>query len=214
LERDALRTSEESDRALAAVAARARAGERDAFRELVELTAPRLYRLALRVVGDPDEAEDVVQETTIRAWDRIDELREPAAVMGWLSHIARNAARDRLRWWKRRRRELFDEAGAALAAVEQSAPPRPDEALAGAQTGAAVARAVAALPDKHRVVLLLREADGMSYEEIAEALGVAIGTVESRLHRARAALARRLQRLAREGQEGPEGREGREGMTP
>lgn len=201
MKRDALRTSEESDRDLAAVAARARAGERDAFRRLVELATPRLYRLALRVVGDPDEAEDVVQETTIRAWDRIEELREPAAVMGWLSHIARNAARDRLRWWKRRRRERFDEAGAALAALvaQPERAPLPDEALAGAQVRAAVARAVAALPDKHRAVLLLREADGMSYEEIAEALGVAIGTVESRLHRARAALARRLQRLAREG---------------
>jgi RNA polymerase sigma-70 factor (ECF subfamily) len=201
LKRDALRTSEESDRDLAAVAARARAGERDAFRRLVELATPRLYRLALRVVGDPDEAEDVVQETTIRAWDRIEELREPAAVMGWLSHIARNAARDRLRWWKRRRRERFDEAGAALAGLvaQSERAPLPDEALAGAQVRAAVARAVGALPDKHRAVLLLREADGMSYEEIAEALGVAIGTVESRLHRARAALARRLQRLAREG---------------
>jgi RNA polymerase sigma-70 factor, ECF subfamily len=202
LTREALRTAEASDGDLVAAAARARAGERQGFRELIELSSPRIYRLALRVVGDPDEADDVVQETYIRAWARIEELRDPAAVTGWLSRIARNAARDRLRWWKRRRRESFDEAGAPLAHVVAqagAAPQQPDDALASAQVGAAVARAVAALPDKHRVVLLLREADGMSYEEIADALGIAVGTVESRLHRARAALARRLQRLAREG---------------
>jgi len=197
--REALRTSE-ADADLAAVAARARTGEREAFRRLLELSSPRIYRLALRVVGDPDEADDVVQETYIRAWGQIEELRDPAAAMGWLSRIARNAARDRLRWWKRRRRESFDEAGAPLAHLVALADraPLPDEALASAEAGAAVTRAVAALPDKHRVVLLLREADGMTYEEIAESLGIAIGTVESRLHRARAALARRLQRLARE----------------
>jgi len=196
--RQALRTSEAIDGELAAVAARARAGEREAFRELIELTTPRIYRLALRVLGDPDEADDVVQETYIRAWGRLEELRDPAAVMGWLSRVARNAARDRLRWWKRRKRESFDEAGAPLARLVTMADSAPlaDEALAAAQTGAAVARAVASLPDKHRVVLLLREADGMSYEEIAESLGVAVGTVESRLHRARAALARKLERLS------------------
>ena len=192
------RTSDAEGDALAAVAARAQAGEREAFRELIELTTPRIYRLAVRMLGDPDEADDVVQETYIRAWGRLDELRDPAAAMGWLARVARNAARDRLRWWKRRRRESFDEAGAPLARMVAMADSAPlaDEALAAAQTGAAVARAVAALPDKHRVVLLLREADGMSYEEIAESLGVAVGTVESRLHRARAALARKLERVA------------------
>ena len=192
---------------LAAVAARAQKRDHQAFRELVELATPRLYRLALRVVGDRDEADDVVQETTIRAWDRIEELREPAAVMGWLSRIARNAARDRVRWWRRRPRESFDEAGPALAAVLAAAAtaPLPDEALASAQVGEAVTRAVAALPAKHREILLLRESDGMSYEEIAEALDIPVGTVESRLHRARAALAGRLQRLARseDGERGP-----------
>ena len=196
--RPGARTSDAEGDALAAVAARAQAGERDAFRELIELTTPRIYRLAVRMLGDPDEADDVVQETYIRAWGRLDELRDPASAMGWLARVARNAARDRLRWWKRRRRESFDEAGAPLARMVAMADSAPlaDEALAAAQTGAAVARAVAALPDKHRVVLLLREADGMSYEEIAESLGVAVGTVESRLHRARAALARKLERVA------------------
>jgi RNA polymerase sigma-70 factor, ECF subfamily len=198
--RGALRTAGESDQDLAALAERARGGEPSAFRELVAATTSRIYRLALRIVGDPDEADDVVQETYIRAWGRIEELRDPSVVMSWLTRIAGNASRDRLRWWKRRPRESFDEAGAALAALVHDAQraPLPDEALVAAETAAAVSRAVAALPDKHRVVLLLREADGMSYEEIAGSLGIAVGTVESRLHRARAALARRLQRLTRE----------------
>jgi RNA polymerase sigma-70 factor (ECF subfamily) len=200
LRREALRTAEASGGDVAAAAARARAGERDGFRDLVELSSPRIYRLALRVLGDPDEADDVVQETYVRAWGRMEELRDPAAAMGWLSRIARNAARDRLRWWKRRPRESFDEAALPLArALANLDGPLPaDEALASAQMSAAVAGAVAALPDKHRVVLLLREADGMTYEEIADSLGIAVGTVESRLHRARAALARRLQKLVKE----------------
>jgi RNA polymerase sigma-70 factor (ECF subfamily) len=200
LRREALRTAEASGGDVAAAAARARAGERDGFRDLVELSSPRIYRLALRVLGDPDEADDVVQETYMRAWGRMEELRDPAAAMGWLSRIARNAARDRLRWWKRRPRESFDEAALPLArALANLDGPLPaDEALASAQMSAAVAGAVAALPDKHRVVLLLREADGMTYEEIADSLGIAVGTVESRLHRARAALARRLQKLVKE----------------
>ncbi len=200
MRREALRTAEASGGDVAAAAARARAGERDGFRDLVELSSPRIYRLALRVLGDPDEADDVVQETYMRAWGRMEELRDPAAAMGWLSRIARNAARDRLRWWKRRPRESFDEAALPLArALANLDGPLPaDEALASAQMSAAVAGAVAALPDKHRVVLLLREADGMTYEEIADSLGIAVGTVESRLHRARAALARRLQKLVKE----------------
>jgi RNA polymerase sigma-70 factor, ECF subfamily len=200
LRREALRTAEASGGDVAAAAARARAGERDGFRDLVELSTPRIYRLALRVLGDPDEADDVVQETYVRAWGRMEELRDPAAAMGWLSRIARNAARDRLRWWKRRPRESFDESALPLArALANLDGPLPaDEALASAQMSAAVAGAVAALPDKHRVVLLLREADGMTYEEIADSLGIAVGTVESRLHRARAALARRLQKLVKE----------------
>jgi len=198
--REALRTANQESEDLAAVAVRARAGEAEGFRELVALSLPRIYRLARRIVADSDEADDVVQETYIRAWARIGELRDPTAAAAWLSRIARNAARDRLRWWKRRPRAAFDETSPALLdlVAQGQRGPLPDEALASAQVRAEVAAHVAALPDKHRVVLLLREVDGMSYEEIAEALGIAIGTVESRLHRARAALARRLARLARE----------------
>jgi RNA polymerase sigma-70 factor, ECF subfamily len=182
--------------ALALVAGRARDGDEVAFRQLIQLTTDRLFRIAAHLTGDRDEADDVVQETFIRAWGRMGELREPAAVLGWLARIARNAARDRLRTRRRRGEDRRDDPR-----HEPEAAPggRPDEHLAAAQLAVAVRRAVGQLADKHRVVLLLREVDGMSYDQIAQLLELPVGTVESRLHRARAALARRLARARREG---------------
>jgi RNA polymerase sigma-70 factor (ECF subfamily) len=179
--------------------ARARAGDPAAFRQLVELTHGTVYRLALRLLADGDEAADVTQETYVRAWSRLEELREPAAALGWLCRIARNLARDRRRGWWWRRREVHDgglDPAPRLAPVAEA--PRPDDALAAAELGLQVRKALAALPEKHRVVLLLREVDGMGYAELAEALGVPVGTVESRLHRARKALAKRLERSMRQ----------------
>lgn len=181
---------------LGAAAHRAQAGNAGAFRELVEGSHETVFRLAAALVGDRDEAADVVQETYMRAWDRLEELREPGAVMGWLCRIARNVAQDRRRGWWSRIRAPLDEADPPFDAPDAAA--APDEALATAERAAAVRRALSRLPEKHRVVLVLREVEGMSYEEVAEALGVPVGTVESRLHRARRGLARRLGRSGEE----------------
>jgi RNA polymerase sigma-70 factor, ECF subfamily len=176
---------------LRAAAERARGGDAAGFRELVEATHATVFRLAAALVVDRDEAADVTQDTYIRAWDARAELRDGAAVTGWLCRIARNVAHDRRRsWWSRVRAPLAD-ARADTAAAGGAAP---DDALRGAERAAAVRRELAALPEKHRVVLVLREVEELSYEEIAVALGVPVGTVESRLHRARAGLARRLER--------------------
>jgi RNA polymerase sigma-70 factor (ECF subfamily) len=171
-------------------AERARAGDTAAFRDVVRATQGTIFRLAAALVTDGDEAADVVQETYIRAWDAREALRDGAAALGWLCRIARNVAHDRRRTWWSRIRAPMDEA--ALEARPAEDDPPADEALAAAQSARTVRRALAALPEKHRVVLTLREVEGMSYEEIAVALGVPVGTVESRLHRARAGLARRL----------------------
>jgi RNA polymerase sigma-70 factor (ECF subfamily) len=171
-------------------AERTRAGDPAAFREMVRATHGTVFRLAAALVADRDEAADVVQETYIRAWDARGALRDGAAALGWLCRIARNVAHDRRRsWWSRIRAPLEDAALEARPAAGGAA----DEALAAAESARSVRRAMAALPEKHRVVLALREVEGMSYEEIAAALGVPVGTVESRLHRARAGLARRLE---------------------
>jgi RNA polymerase sigma-70 factor (ECF subfamily) len=181
---------------LRVAAERARAGSTSAFRQLVDGTHETVFRLAVALTGDRDEAADVVQDTYIRAWERMDELRDPAAAMGWLCRIARNVAHDRRRgWWSRLR------APRGHAFEEREGPERTlaaDEALESAETATAVRRAMERLPEKHRVVLHFREVEGMTYEEIADALGVPVGTVESRLHRARRGLARRLAKAAQE----------------
>ena len=174
---------------LAPLAERVRTGDAGAFRQLVEATSQRLYRLAIHLMRDPDEADEVVQETFIRAWQRRGDLRDPGAVMPWLSRIARNAARDRLRWWRRRPERARAEAEPVSAA------PAADQELIGAERAADLRRALDVLSEKHRVILLLREVEDMSYEQIAELLEVPVGTVESRLHRARTALAGKLDRL-------------------
>jgi RNA polymerase sigma-70 factor (ECF subfamily) len=160
------------------------------FREVVERTHATVFRLACALVADRDEAADVTQETYVRAWSRRGELRDPAAVLGWLGRIARNVAHDRRRsWWTRIRAPLAE--AEALPAHDAAA--GADELLGAAQEARSVRRAMQLLPEKQRVVLALREVEGLSYEEIAQVLGVPVGTVESRLHRARAALAKRLQ---------------------
>jgi len=179
---------------LRAAADGARAGDPEAFRVLVAETHATVFRLAAALVSDRDEAADVTQETYVRAWGRIEELRDGAAALGWLCRIARNVAHDRRgSWWSRIR--------APLDAIAGEAAPReagPDASFAATERAEAVRAALAKLPEKHRVVLALREFEGLSYEEIAEATGVPRGTVESRLHRARAALARRLSGLRAE----------------
>jgi len=173
---------------LAPLAERTRDGDPAAFRQLVDATSERIYRLAFHLMRDRDEAEDVVQETYIRAWQRRGDLRDPHAVVPWLSRIARNSARDRLRWWRRRpdRARVEVESAAAV--------PPADAQLVEAERAAEVRRALDVLSEKHRVILLLREVEDMSYEQIAELLGLPLGTVESRLHRARAALASKLEK--------------------
>jgi RNA polymerase sigma-70 factor (ECF subfamily) len=123
-----------------------------------------------------------VQETFVRAWQRLGELRDPGAALGWLVRIAQNAAKDRVRGRKR----------SDVEPPERESGDRPDVALATAQQDIFVRRAVGALSEKHRVVLLLHEVDGMTAAEIARLLDVPVGTVESRLSRARAGLMKRL----------------------
>jgi len=195
----ALQPAEAPD-ALQTATGLAKAGDERAFREVVELTHGTLYRLALHLLGDAAEAQDVVQETFLRAWGRLDELREPEATLGWLCRIARNLVRDRQRgWWLRRRAPLepgIEELGARLAPGGENG--RPDDQLAAAQAAAEVRAVIGGLPEKQRLVLLLREVDGMDYEQIGRVLEIPVGTVESRLHRARKALAERLKRRERE----------------
>lgn len=184
------------------LSARAAAGDRQAFTELVERSQKTVYRLAFRIVGNADEAADVVQETYVRAWQGLKTVRDHGAAYSWICRVARNVSYERFRG-PRRREMLVLDAGigeSRTPLVEQLASDGqgPEQQLGSEELGAMVRKAMGKLKEKHRLVLSLREMDGMSYEEVATALGCSIGTVESRLHRARTALARKLKPLMRE----------------
>ena len=170
---------------------RFRAGEARAFEMLVERYKRPLYALLVRVVRDRDAAEDLLQECFVRLWRHLDELDETRPLYGYLRRVAVNLGLNHLRGRRRRR-----------AAVEASLRERPpvftdpgqDDELA--ETSAAVREALEELPEEQRACLILRAQEGMSYAEIARAAGVAVGTVMSRLSRARLALRRKLKERA------------------
>jgi RNA polymerase sigma-70 factor, ECF subfamily len=183
---------------LAEVARRARDGDSAAFRALVDLTHGALFRVALRTVGDRSDAEDVVQESYARAWQSMRSLRDPAAALGWLCRIVRNASNDRLRARSARKTTSIDDDERTKIAEQLCAPePRADDVLASAQMRAFVHEVLASMRVKHRVVLLLKEVDGMTAEQIGVALEIPVGTVESRLVRARAILAKKIEARAK-----------------
>lgn len=176
-------------------------GDENAFRALVARVAPTVYRIAYRMLGRDAEAQDVVQETFIRVWQQLGKVRDHAAIKAWICRIARNLCADRLRAEKRRPADALDEAELSdlAAAIERAgrAPKTPEEQVVSAEERAALLALVATLREKHRMVLLLRMVEGMRCEEIAATLGCPVGTVESRLHRARGELAGKLERAAR-----------------
>jgi RNA polymerase sigma-70 factor (ECF subfamily) len=160
------------------LAGRVLAGDEQAFRQLYRRHTPRLYQLALRLVGgDATEAEDVVQDAWIKATEKLDTFRWEAAFGTWLGAIGINLARETVRRHGRRREVLWD---------DHAEPPAADpvERLEPVD----LERAIAALPDGYRTVLILHDVEGYTHEEIAAQLGVAAGTTKSQLFWARRAV--------------------------
>ncbi len=178
---------------------RAAAGDRGAFRRWLHETHGLVYRLCLRIIGSSHEAEDLVQETYVRAWRRLSSLRDPSKSVEWVCRIARNLAYTRsVRRHRRATPRLEQSAGEGLEGGFRRALARdksPEEAAVAAQEAGLLREAIESLSDKHRTVLLLREMDGLAHEEIAAALGCSVGTIHSRLHRAKTKLAQKLRRL-------------------
>ncbi|AHH93593.1 RNA polymerase sigma-70 factor (ECF subfamily) [Kutzneria viridogrisea] len=169
----------------ATLATRAADGDVAAFEMLLRRYQDRVFGLALRMLADRAEAEDVTQEVFVTAWRRLGELAEPAAVRTWLFRIAHRQCLVLLRKRKSRKTEPTDTVP-ETAAVTRHDPER------AAQTGAgveALRKALAGLPAPQRAVWLLAEVDGLSYAEIAGVVGASEQSVRGRLSRARAKLA-------------------------
>jgi RNA polymerase sigma-70 factor (ECF subfamily) len=156
---------------------RAQQGDRRAFGQLVRRHREGVVNVVYRMYGDANLAEDAAQEAFIRAWQNLPSYRPRSPFRNWVYRIATNAALDALR----REREAVDIDALALASSDNG----PEAVVEGAERGERVRQAVLALPPASRAVLVLREYEGLSYREIAETLGIPMGTVMSRLNYAR-----------------------------
>jgi RNA polymerase sigma-70 factor (ECF subfamily) len=175
----------------AALIERCAAGDETACAELVAAHQRMVYTLALHLLGDRDEALDLSQEVFLRVFRTIGSFRAQSALRTWIYRIVVNQARNRQRWWRRRRRGeqvSLDEHLQHCGELESKDEVLPDRLLASKETAARIWEALDRLPFDQRTALILREVDGLRYEEIAFSLNVAVGTVKSRLTRARQAL--------------------------
>lgn len=168
---------------------RVRGGDSDAFRQLVDRHGDALYGLAYSLVGNAADAEDVVQETLLGALRRLDAFEERASLKTWLVRILMNQASKLRRSRRVRRAGPLDAAGESGDRSERLQVP---SASAQVDRRADVLTMLGALSPEHREVLVLRELQGFSYDEIAETLHIPRGTVESRLYRARQELKRQF----------------------
>jgi len=173
---------------------RFRAGDADAFAALVDRHRQRVYNLCLRLLGDAEDAADAAQETFLSVLTKIGQFRGDAAFTTWMHRIAVNACHDLTR--ARRRQPMLRLAG-DHDLPEDEGPPAPDpaEELAGTRD---VIVALRAIPEEFRVAIVLADLQDLAYEEIAKVLDVPIGTVKSRVHRGRVALARAMRLGVRE----------------
>jgi RNA polymerase sigma-70 factor (ECF subfamily) len=166
---------------------RSRAGDREAFTELVRRHETRVYGLCLRILGDPDDARDAAQDTFLTVYRKLGQFRGDALFTTWLHRIGVNCCYDALRRARRQPR---------LHVVDDDTPPELGPPVEDHAEGVAgtldAASALARLPEEYRVVLVLADVEDLPYEEISKVLDVPVGTVKSRVHRGRVALAKIL----------------------
>jgi len=176
----------------AAWVAQAANGDREAFEELVVRYAPKVFGLCFSLLGNHADAEDASQETFLKAFRAIGTYRDQASFSTWLYRITSNTcidmARQRARRpWVSMDAEIEEEDGGVAFQVADEAPLQ-DETIAARWSADKVREAIGTLPEGFRTVLLLRDIEGLTYQEVAAVLGIREGTVKSRLARARAAL--------------------------
>ena len=169
-----------------------RAGRTEAVGVLVQRYQDRLYPTMLRLTGSADDALDLLQDAFLRAFEKLDSFHGESSFYTWVYRIAVNLALS----GRRRRRSLrvggFDRGESSLDPAADPASTDPSLPLERRERDALIQGALNALADDHRAVVVMKEYDGLRYEEIAATLGVPVGTVRSRLHRARLELRDRL----------------------
>jgi RNA polymerase sigma-70 factor (ECF subfamily) len=171
-----------------------------AFRELVSDHRDRVYNITFRMMGNRAEAEDIAQEVFITVFKTIDSFREESKFSTWLYRVTVNTCKNRIKYLARRHdrdRDELDETTTGTGVngtIGAPMPSSPSDALQSAQTEKVLQDAIASLDDDQRIVVVLRDVEDLSIEEICEITGLPDGTVKSRLHRARLVLRKRLQR--------------------
>lgn len=185
--------------------ARAQAGEDAAFEELVNRHRDNVYGLALRMTRSEADAAEIAQDTFLSAYQALPTFRGDAAFGSWVHRIAANNALMRLRHQKVKasvEQELgepeFNERGSLTEAPRPEWARAADEQVIDAELGGAIRQATDRLPEAYRQVFLLKDVEGLSYEQIAEVTGDSVAAIKSRLHRARLALREAIEAFYRE----------------
>jgi RNA polymerase sigma-70 factor (ECF subfamily) len=187
--------SSEIGGAEASLVQRCASGEESAYAELVAQHQRMVVQLAMNLLDDREEALDLSQEVFMRVFRTISRFRGHSSLRTWIYRIVVNQARNRHRFWRRRHRADVVSLDAHMAAHGDSfsgRDPWPDRVLAQKEVSERLQRALNELPFNLRTAIVLREIDGLRYDEMAYSLGVAVGTVKSRLTRARQALREEL----------------------
>ena len=177
----------------------AKQGDQDAFAQLVQANQNKIYSLALRMTGNPEDGADLAQDAFLKAWRSLPTFQEESSFSTWLYKLTSNLCIDFLRKEKRRKAAVTT---VSLDDEDEDAPPMevpdhrftPETEVERRELRAAMSRALHSLSDEHRQILILREVEGLSYTEIAEALELEEGTVKFRIARARISLRNILQK--------------------
>src|SRR5882672_6842945 len=179
---------------------RLKQGDAEAFEELVAERSGEIYGLLFRLTENSEEARDLTQETFLRAFQNIGGFRGEADLRTWIYRIAINQARNRWRWWRRRRRDSTVSLDATQGQSDQTlietlaeSSENPEQQTLAHERELALRSALQKVGRAYRETVILRDIEGFTYEEIATTLGINIGTVKSRLARGRQELRRKLE---------------------
>ena len=180
---------------------RLRSGDTAAFNTLVNERSGEIFGLLYRLTENREEARDLTQETFLRAFQSMASFRGESDLRTWIYRIAINQARNRWRWWKRRRRDSTvsldssDESGrqSLIATLKSDTSRDPEKDTLAHERERALRQALGDLRRVYRETVILRDIEGFAYEEIAVALDISVGTVKSRLARGRQELRRKLE---------------------